>query len=300
MNTNKEHGGVIQPLSVLLRIKRRIAEIKIRPNALHIGPIILLVLLFISMNGASSESGSSSVMNASVEQSTIFWFKALPDGMPIDNSDHLLQISGGLENTKNAIHAPGMDKMIANRPPDMSDTGAPEPPKGDIVICLLSGRGFALKGNETHVLRMNVELIKDVDPAYLRDLMTSNKSIEDIEEGLNAKEGATSLRGNLRINESSYSLLNIRFMPSKDNATALDADIALLYLKPAPGEIMRHNASDKTAIAGHIEVAIAPSEGGLVGKGELIMGSDEHSGKYVVLLHMEKPMPCDILPPKDV
>lgn len=269
MNLKQEFGGVNQSLVI------------------HIALVALLALMLVSINGICL-----------AQRSTIYWIEAQPNGMPIENSDQLFQISGGPKNIQNAIQIPG-EELISYKPSTAVDTGAPKPSKGDIVTCLFSGRGFALKGNETHVLRMNVELIRDIDPVYLRELMTSNKSIEDIEEGLNANEGNASLRGNLRINESSYSLLNIKLVSYKDNATIVDADVAKLYLKPASGEIMRPDASAKPGIAGHIKVTVAPSEGGLVGKGELNMGSDEYRGKYTVLLHMEKPMPCDILPLED-
>lgn len=306
MNIKQEFGGAIQSLLVLLRVNGCIAIIK--SNVIHMGPIVLIALLFTCMEGISLaqmsqnslELDNSRGINASSESSTIYWLEALPECMPMENSDQLFHISGSLGNIKNAIHVSG-DESSAHRQATVSDMDKPEPPKGDIVIGLFSGRGFALKDNETHVLRMIVELIKDVDPVYLMDLMTSNKSIEDIKEELRAKEGATSLRGSLRINESSYSLLNIKLMPSGDNAnaTAVDADVAMLYLKPAPGMIMKPDSSDKTAIAGHIKVIVAPSEGGLVGKGELIMSRDEYNGKYIVLLHMEKPIPYDSLPPRD-
>ncbi len=303
MNIKQEFGGVNQSLLVLSRIKRSVATIKIKSNVVHVGMIVLLALLFTSMNGIGLaqisqdnwESGNSKVVNTSAERSTIHWLEAQPEGIPIENSDQLFQISGGSENTKKLLKMPG-DELIAYRPSTVSDTGAPEPPKGDIVTSLFSGRGFALKGNETHVLRMNVEIVRDVDPVYLRNLMTSNKSIEDIKEGLNAKEGPASIRGSLRINESSYSLLNIKFVSSKDNDTILDADVAKLYLKPAPGMIMRPDTGNKTTIAGHIKVTVAPSKDGLIGNGELTMSSEEYSGKYTVLLHMEKPLPCNILP----
>ena len=305
MNIKQEFGGVNQSLLVLSRVKMSVAAIKIKPNAVHIGLIILLALLFAGTNGVCLAQlppdnwgpGNSQMVNASAERPTIYWLETQPDGMPIENSDQLFKISGGSENTKNIVHIPG-DELIAYRPSTVSGTGMPEPPKGDIVTCLVSGRGFALKGSETHVLRMNVELIRDVDPVYLRDLMTSNKSIEDIKEGLNSKEGSTSLRGSLRINESIYALLNTKLVQSKDNETTVDADVAKLYLKPAPGIIMKPDTSNKTTIAGHIKVTVAPSKDGLIGNGELIMSSDEYSGKYTVLLHMEEPLPCNILPVK--
>ncbi|MFB3765303.1 MAG: hypothetical protein ACE14P_08650 [Methanotrichaceae archaeon] len=310
MNIERRFGGVIRSLLALLRDKRSFAMTKVKPNFVHIELIVILALLFTGINGNclaqvsqdNWESGNSKAVNASSEisseRSTIFWIEARPNGMPVENSDLLFSINGDSEDTKYKVRSLGKE-LITYRISAVSNVSSPEPHKGDIVTCLFSGRGFALKGNETHVLRMNVELIKDVDPIYLRDLMTSNKSIEDIKEGLNAKakEGAASLRGNLRINESSYSLLNTRFVPSKDNDTVVDADVAKLYLKPAPGMIMRPDIGNKIAIAGHIKVTVASSKDGLIGKGDLVMSSDEYSGKYMVLLHMEKPMPCDSLPP---
>ncbi len=305
MGIKQEFGGVNQSLLVLSRIEERVATTKNKPNVLHIGLIVLLALLFVSVNGIclaqipndNWESVNSKVVNASDERPTIYWLETQPNGMPIENSDQLFKISGGPGNTKKIIHMPG-DELIAYRPYTVSDTGMPEPPKGDIVTCLVSGKGFALKGNETHVLRMNVELIRDVDPVYLRDLMTSNKSIEDIKEGLNAKEGPSSLRGSLRINESIYSLLNTKLIPSKDNETTVDADVAKLYLKPSSGRVMKPDTRNKTTIAGHIKVTVAPSKDGLIGKGELTISSDGYSGKYTLLLHMEQAMSCNILPAK--
>ena len=305
MNIKQKFGGVIQSLLVLSRIKRSADTIKVKSDIVNLGLIVLLALLFASMSGIGLaqisqdnwESGNK-VVNLSSERSTIYWLEARPEGMPIENSDQLFQIGGGSKNKKNIIMIPG-DELIAYRPSTVSDTGSSEPPKGDIVTCLFSGRGFALKGNETHVLRMDVELIRDVDPVYLRNLMTSNRSIEDIKEGLNANEGAASIRGGLRINESSYSLLNTKLIQSNNNNTIVDADLAKRYLKPAPGMIVRPDIGNKTASEGHIKVTVAPSKDGLIGKGELIMSSDEYSGKYTVLLHMEKPLPCNILPLKD-
>jgi hypothetical protein len=45
--------------------------------------------------------------------------------------------------------------------------------------------------------------------------------------------------------------------------------------------------SNETAIAGNIKMMIAPSDDGIVGKGELIMNRGPHVGSYLVLLHMQ-------------
>lgn len=303
MIEKKEFGGVIQTLSNLLRPKGNADSCRVRSNIIHAVMIILLALLFASMGGISLaqisqnnwEQGNSRAANASIERPNVYWLEALPEDMPAGDPGQLLQISRDQGDHKNEVHMLG-NELIAYRSSSVSDTDSQKPPQGNIVIRLFSGKGFALKGNETHVLRMNVELIRDIDPVYLRDLMTSNKSIDDIREELNAKAGPASLRGSLRINEISYSLLNTQLIPSKDNSTTIDADIAMLYLKPAPGGVMRPNASDKAPVEGHVKVAVAQTEGGLIGKGELIMDSGEFSGKYNVLLQIEKPLPSDIPP----
>ncbi len=301
MGIKQESGGAIQSILDFFRISRNAYLPRIRSNALHIIIVALLGMLLLTcfeeaclaqtpQNGW--KSGNSRGDNVSVGRSAIYWLEALPKGMPVEDPGQLLQVNGGLDGHENPIHIPG-DELIAYRSSAASDTDSQGPPQGIIVIRLFSGKGFALKDNETLVLRMNVELIRDVDPVNLRNLMTSNRSIDDIKEELNAMSGAASLRGSLRINEISYALLNTHLMPSVDNATTIDADIATLYLKPAPGRIMRPNASDKIPITGHINVIVAPAEGGVIGKGGLTMNSSEYSGNYNVLLQMEKPLPHD-------
>lgn len=218
----------------------------------------------------------------------------VPVGVPIENPDQLSQINWGLENAGMAIDMPE-DKLAICRFATVSDDMVPNSPRGDIVMGLFSGKGFALNSNETHVLRMNVELIKDVDPAYLKELIASNKSIEEIKEGLMAKEGVTTLRGSMSLDENSYFLANIKFVHSKDNVTIVDADIDRPYSKPDSGDIAasatRDNPAIKGYIAGHIKVNIVPSGDGMIGKGELTLNRVGYSGKYTVLLSMNKPQP---------
>jgi hypothetical protein len=45
--------------------------------------------------------------------------------------------------------------------------------------------------------------------------------------------------------------------------------------------------SNETAIAGNIKMMIAPSDDGMVGKGELIMNRGPHVGSYRVLLDLQ-------------
>jgi len=150
------------------------------------------------------------------------------------------------------------------------------------IEVLQSGRGFALKDNESHVLRLNVETLRPMDPTQIRTLLASNKSLDEIREEIQAREDETTYRGSLMLDRSIYPLGNIEMIPLGNNSTDLRADLADPSLASADSEI---------AIVGSISVIIATSEGGIVGKGELELSQTQHTGKYTVLLDMQ-PLPC--------
>ena len=62
-------------------------------------------------------------------------------------------------------------------------------PMGVPVDVVYSGHGFALKGNESHILRLKVEDILPLEPGQIRGLLASNKSLEEIRDDIQAKEG---------------------------------------------------------------------------------------------------------------
>lgn len=194
------------------------------------------------------------------------------------------------------------DRLAAYDIETMPDKNTPNHPEADLVGSIFGGKGFALKDNETYVLRMHVELVKDIDPIYLRDLLVSNKSVEEIKEKLIAKEGNVTLRGSMSLDGNIYPLVNIKFVPSGDNATVVDADVAERHLTASPDNIaepppmVEPPPSGKTAIAGHIKATIVPSKGGSIGNGVLIMSSDVYRGKYIVFLNLEKTWPDGIRP----
>lgn len=276
-------GGVGKFVLVPFRLKRSAAIARIKSDVLYIG---LIVLLFACMfetslaelpqnnHGVGGQAGGNAFGDGSASHGP----EAPPDG----------DTAGGASNPP-YLPPYNPPDFQPSMPAAVPDTIMPKPSEGDIVIQLFNGRGFALADNEKNVLMMNIDLIKDVDPTYLRNLMTSKKNIEDIKDELRAAEGTTAIRGSLGINESIYPLTNIELLSSKDNSTIVDADVAKLYLNP-DGTI------DKVVIAGHINVTVAPTEGGLVGKGELTMSNDKYNGKYTVLLNIEKPQPGNIPP----
>jgi hypothetical protein len=66
---------------------------------------------------------------------------------------------------------------------------------------LLSARGFAIKGNKTRILELVVESMRLVDPALVRRLLSSNKSLEEIEDMIRAEQGEATHRGAIRLDK---------------------------------------------------------------------------------------------------
>jgi hypothetical protein len=151
-------------------------------------------------------------------------------------------------------------------------------PMGVPVEVLFSGHGFALVGNESHLLRLKVETIMPLDPGQIKGLLASNKSLEEIRDDILAREGEKTNRGSMILDSSIYPLINIAISASGDNSTALKADLADL------GPLSTVN---DTAILGSISMIISPSDGGMIGKGELSIDQGLPAARYSLLLDME-------------
>jgi hypothetical protein len=154
--------------------------------------------------------------------------------------------------------------------------------RGVLVDVFNSGRGFALKGDESHLLRFDVESIRYIEPLNMRTLLSSNKSLEEIRQEIEAKDGNTTYRGRIMLDSEIYPLQSIVASLSGDNITTVDADVA------EPMFCEAH--SDETTIAGHITVTTYPSDSGSIGKGNLTIDNGQYSGSYNVLLNMLSPM----------
>lgn len=152
-------------------------------------------------------------------------------------------------------------------------------PMGVPVDVVYNGHGFALRGNESHVLRLKVENILPLEPGQIRGLLASNKSLEEIRNDIQAKEGEETYRGSVILDHSIYPLVEIA-TTGKDNTTSMNAYLANLDLP---------SATNGTATLGSIYVTISPSDGGMIGRGELNLGSGPQAGNYSVLLDMEPP-----------
>jgi len=152
------------------------------------------------------------------------------------------------------------------------------PPMGVPVEMVVGGGGFALQDNETHLLRLSVVRLSPLDPGRIRDLLVSNKSVEEIREAIKAEEGQALYRGSMKLDDVVYPMDNIGVRPSGDNVTTVDANIAM------PGS----DPENQTSVVGHLSVTVSTSKGGRIGEGKLDMNSAEHKGSYQVLLDMER------------
>jgi len=151
-------------------------------------------------------------------------------------------------------------------------------PMGVPVEVLFSGHGFALVDNESHILRLKVESIMPLEPGQIQGLLASNKSLEEIRDDIRAKEGEKTNRGSMILDRSIYPLINIVISAFGNNSTSLKADLA--------DSGLLSNAND-TQILGRISVIIAPTDGGMIGKGELRIEQGLPAARYSLLIDME-------------
>ena len=145
------------------------------------------------------------------------------------------------------------------------------------VIVVHSGHGFAIDGDEFHVLRVNILRARRIQPSHIRDLIEGNMSIEDIRAEV--EKGALFYRGHMRLGENHYRLVNMS-VEDTDGNRAFDADVV--------GPLRKNAETNETV--GHISMTVMRYEGVWIGEGELTMTEGEYKGDYTVLL--------DVLPPR--
>jgi hypothetical protein len=163
----------------------------------------------------------------------------------------------------------------------MQRSGAP--PSGVPVGMLISKQGVVLKDNRSYALRIIVECLMPMEPGRVQKLLSSNRSLEEIREAIGGASGEAIYRGNMKLDEKTYPLINIQIAPFADNASILEADVA----KP----VHDHALLNEMTVVGYIRMIIEPSkdEKGMVGTGELQM-NNSYFGKYVVMLDRAPPL----------
>lgn len=148
-----------------------------------------------------------------------------------------------------------------------------------------TGSGFAMSGNQNHVIRMSIEGKIKPDLADIKNLISDNKTLGQIKSEIKAKMeaeiSAASYNGSLHLGQSNYNLLNIKLTLSGNNSSTINADVAGPKL----------NFTDKpTAVVGHINLTASQQDNNVIGEGTLTMNSGQYSGQYKVLIEMKHGM----------
>jgi hypothetical protein len=157
------------------------------------------------------------------------------------------------------------------------------PPTGVPVWVLISEQGIARKDNSSYALRIIVERLIPMEPRRIQELMSSDKSLEEIKNAIGASQEESIYHGSMKLDERIYPLINIRMIPYTDDISILDADVAWPNYDPA--------LINEIEVIGHIQMTLAPSKHGIVGEGELWINDGNHSGTHSVLIEIAAP--CD-------
>ncbi len=144
------------------------------------------------------------------------------------------------------------------------------------IVVITGGRGFALNGDQFHVVSLAIKSLRTVDSAkatQIRDLLKSdisNKTIGELKKEVLAIIGEPTYNGSLRFGQSNYKLVNMK-MASTGNGSSMEADLSTLVKDAAPGSVV-----------GHIKLTTETSEGSRVSSGDLSLNGTS----YRVLINM--------------
>jgi len=139
------------------------------------------------------------------------------------------------------------------------------------VAVVYSGHGFALNGDEFHVLRIQVIKVREPKPREIMGYIGANMSLKELKAAI-AKERPR-YRGRLRVGEELYRL---------DNITTGDMTVSADLMNVSGLTLER---------AGHINITVMRYEGTRIGEGTLSMYKGAYIGEYRVLLAVLPPHP---------
>lgn len=138
-------------------------------------------------------------------------------------------------------------------------------------------QGFALKGDQSYILRVSIESVRPVGPVNVRKLLASNKTLEEVGKEILAEEGNATYRGHLRLGERTYWLTNVEVTLAQSNLT-LNADLNEHLENPADG--------NSTENVGRITVNTTSYEDERKSQGKMVVYKGPLTGSYQVLLDM--------------
>jgi hypothetical protein len=143
-------------------------------------------------------------------------------------------------------------------------------------VLVQNWRGFATKDDETHPVRLNVETIMAVDPNEARRLLASNISPKEIRSQVRAGNRNVIQRGNIRLNNDGYRLIDIVLKPS-GNRSVLEASLA--------SSMSASGSGDMSSAVGHTVLIISGVDDMEVAEGYLTIDDPKYSGNYSLSLN---------------
>ena len=146
-----------------------------------------------------------------------------------------------------------------------------------LIRWIWKGSGFALGGEEHHLLKIQVANVRSFSSHEARRLLKENKSLEEIRAEIAKDDESFVYLGHLLLGETIYKLVDINLTCEGENAI-LDAEVV---------ELQSDMTLVKDEIVGRIEIATFLREGDWIGEGELSMDEGEHLGDFAILLWLE-------------
>jgi hypothetical protein len=134
---------------------------------------------------------------------------------------------------------------------------------------LFMGHGFALAGDNYHILDVTAQKTKDASPSFIRYLLGNQKNHAEIRNQISGEQLSSSTKGHMRFAGQEYAL-NIT---SYDNKS-LAGEVLTLPQRGA------NRTSFTPTTVGHISLSISSYEGDILSNGTLTMNNTD----YKVLL----------------
>lgn len=193
----------------------------------------------------------------------------------------LLVLSLGLLSTCGALplqaqHLNGAANEVVGAAPD-AELKTP-------IALLHQGTGFALNetSGEFHLLRVQIVQVTSVQPAEVRELLESEKTVTEIKAELMAQESEQLYKGYLRLDNHNYRLENISVDTSEtDEERIISASVMYPVLDPGMGETLTN--------VGELTVTTKDYDGGRIGEGTLTMHDSFYKETYRTLLLVSPP-----------
>jgi hypothetical protein len=166
----------------------------------------------------------------------------------------------------------------------MKNTTIPESPIGSSTVpmkTVLVKSGFALGPagsffKSARPLRIEVEGLRLLSPAQIKDLLQNRKSLEEIKILIEEEANPSFIfRGKMRLDGELFRLVDVH-LRSLDSGTVLSADLAEIQ----GGREGIWSSEVGGDVVGHIET----KEGVEYGRGNLVIGQGPLSGRYSIVL----------------